>query len=214
MSSQGSTSSGQATQFTFVTENNQSEARSHAMREHWKKRHKTKQDVKSHRRKPSRTLLPRFERNGDATLPQEDFIDCSPESRQDNSDEIRENNPNVPAQLLHGFRGALSTTRPDPFQTCPVRLTSKHQKLLHHCLFEPIDPMRKMKDCLLNFRDKHPCDNDVRRTGLQQIQPDERCLVSLGSFKRFIFQLRHGTFCCPPRSPVCWRCPTAGYKIL
>lgn len=50
--------------------------------------------------------------------------------------ESRKKHPCIAAQLLCGVSYALSSSRVDPFQTCPVHLTSQHQKLLHHCAYE------------------------------------------------------------------------------
>lgn len=134
MSQRASSSSSGTTQFTFVSGNTQSEARSHAMREHWKRRHKHNQETKSnHRRKSSRALLPRS-KNGDISPPKSNN---SPEWEHDLVDN-REKDTSIPAQLLCGMSSALSSSssRPDPFQTCPVHLTSQNQRLLHHCAYE------------------------------------------------------------------------------
>ncbi|KAK9235706.1 hypothetical protein V1525DRAFT_347776 [Lipomyces kononenkoae] len=40
----------------------------------------------------------------------------------------------VPFQALTGMNHALAVASVDPFDTCPVKLTSQHQKLLHHWL--------------------------------------------------------------------------------
>lgn len=39
----------------------------------------------------------------------------------------------VPAQLLTGLNHALASTRLDPFDVFPIRLTSQHHKLIYHC---------------------------------------------------------------------------------
>ncbi|KAJ5116021.1 hypothetical protein N7456_000369 [Penicillium angulare] len=123
-------------QFTFVAENNQSEARSHAMRQHWKGRHKRNRESKaSHQRIASlpRPLLPQATSVAD---------DGSSPVRHRNSDgnksphreagNKKPQQPGIPTQLVCGMSYALSSSRPDPFQTCPVHLTSQHQKLLYH----------------------------------------------------------------------------------
>ncbi|KAJ5620224.1 hypothetical protein N7510_004208 [Penicillium lagena] len=155
MSNRDSSSSSEPRQFAFVNANSQSESRSHAMREHWKQRNRRKQETKSHHRRASRKLLPRSERNGDASHRQDNTTDSSPGWLKDQSGDNREKDLNVAAQLLCGVTRALSTSRPDPFQTCPVRLTSQHQKLLHHwicthaaMMFEDLDAteFNPMKD--------------------------------------------------------------------
>lgn len=139
------TGSGNTTtsQFTFVTGNIQSEARSHAMREHWKRRHKRNQEAKSSTRKKastsaSRTLLPRStsasngEEEGGSTATTSSS-GLRPDGSLDGAK--KHSQPGIPAQMFCGMSYALSSARPDPFQTCPVHLTSQHQKLLHHCAF-------------------------------------------------------------------------------
>lgn len=140
-SSSSGTGSGSGTsQFTFVTGNIQSEARSHAMREHWKTRHKRNQEAKTSNRKKassSRTLLPRRtsvsnEEEGSNTAA---TASTSPSGLQHHGEVVgkKHSQPGIPAQMFCGMSYALSSARPDPFQTCPVHLTSQHQKLLHHC---------------------------------------------------------------------------------
>ncbi|KAJ5233157.1 hypothetical protein N7468_006113 [Penicillium chermesinum] len=130
-----SSSSGGTPQFRFVSENEQSAARSHAMREHWKLRHQRNHEAKARHRRSSRTLLPRSKSSSNEA----DGQGANPSSpselktqREADPRENRETLPSVPAQLLNGMGLALATSRPDPFQTCPVHLTSQHQKLLYH----------------------------------------------------------------------------------
>ncbi|KAJ5974775.1 hypothetical protein N7481_008482 [Penicillium waksmanii] len=121
-----------ASQFTFVTENSQSEARSHAMREYWKQRHRRQQQTKSGHRQVSRAILPRHRPNGQTTNHQDNLTDDFSKWRQNHSNDDKGNDSNVAEQLLSSVSRALFNSRPDPFQTCPVYLTSQHQKLLHH----------------------------------------------------------------------------------
>lgn len=126
MSPPVSSSSSGTSHFKFVMGGIQSEARSHAMKEHWKRRNQHKEANKHIRKRSSRTLLPRSTSSSSGVQQDED------------SDvvENQEENQGIPAQLLCGTSCALSSSRPDPFQTCPVHLTSQHQKLLHHCTYE------------------------------------------------------------------------------
>ncbi|KAJ5519043.1 hypothetical protein N7453_001465 [Penicillium expansum] len=158
MSPRASSSSSGTPQFTFVTGNIQSEARSHAMREHWKRRHQHNQEAKIyHQKRLSRTwpLLPKSGTNEDVSQTADAI--SSPWFQQNWDMDLVENqekHSGIPAQLLYGVSQALSSSRPDPFQTCPVHLTSQHQKLLHHwigthaaMMFEDLDvtefnPMR------------------------------------------------------------------------
>ncbi|KAJ5825157.1 hypothetical protein N7474_002295 [Penicillium riverlandense] len=136
MSPRVSVSSSGISQFTFVTGNTQSEARSHAMKEHWKRRHLRNQEAKAyHPKRSSRTLLPHL--RSDHKEDVSSSADGSSSSRLQHDGDVdvaesREKHPSICAQLLCGVSYALSSSRPDPFQTCPVHLTSQHQKLLHH----------------------------------------------------------------------------------
>ncbi|KAL4785401.1 hypothetical protein BJX76DRAFT_324593 [Aspergillus varians] len=158
MSQRASSSSSGTSQFTFVSGNIQSEARSHAMREHWKRRHKRNQEAKTHHRKresQSRPLLPRA-MNEDEVSPLSNLnANYSPQSLHDGQERERERDTSILGQLLFGVSYALASSRPDPFQTCPVHLTSQHQKLLHHwisthaaMMFEDLDvaEFNPMKD--------------------------------------------------------------------
>ncbi|KAL4891107.1 fungal-specific transcription factor domain-containing protein [Aspergillus ambiguus] len=153
MSQQVTSLSGRTPQFTFVSGNIQSEARSHAMREHWKHRHKRNELAKSnHGRRISRTLLPRSSNSeGPSSTKSRQSLAGVDDEKEKDADNVR---TGIPAQLLCGIGYALSTSRPDPFQTCPIFLTSQHQRLLHHwigthaaMMFEELDvtefnPMR------------------------------------------------------------------------
>lgn len=144
-------SSSSGTQFTFVTGNIQSEARSHAMKEHWKRRHQRNKEAKTYyQRKSSRTLPLRSKsRFNEDVSPPEDTSSSSGllEVRDMDMVRNREKRPSIPAQLLCGVSYALSSSTPDPFQTCPVHLTSQHQKLLHHCAYEDSKPCCLWKFC-------------------------------------------------------------------
>ncbi|RJE25469.1 hypothetical protein PHISCL_02225 [Aspergillus sclerotialis] len=158
MSRQDSSSSSGTPQFTFVTGSTQSEARGHAMREHWKRRHRLNQEAKTHHRKrSSRPLLPRLNNSRNKEVSSTAEATSSPDLQRDGdeSSENRKTHSGIPAQLLCGVSNALASSRPDPFQTCPVHLTSQHQKLLHHwigthaaMMFEDLDVTRfnPMKD--------------------------------------------------------------------
>ncbi|KAJ5178826.1 Protein of unknown function DUF3468 [Penicillium capsulatum] len=159
MSPSPSSSSSGTPRYKFVSGNEQSEARSHAMKEHWKRRHQRKHETGAHHRnRSSRTLLPRAksgsnDEDSSATNPSSSSV--SEQQRERDMVGNRENKHSVPAQLLNGMGFALSTSRPDPFQTCPVHLTSQHQKLLYHwigthaaMMFEDLDvtEFNPMKD--------------------------------------------------------------------
>ncbi|CAL5870520.1 uncharacterized protein PFLUO_LOCUS4757 [Penicillium psychrofluorescens] len=160
MSPRDSISSKGKSEFTFVTENTQSEARSFAMREHWKRRHLRNQEAKAYRpKRSSRTLLPHSKSGPNEDISSSADGSSSSGLQQDGDvdmdvAESREKPPSICSQLLCGVSYALSSSRPDPFQTCPIHLTSQHQKLLHHwisthaaMMFEDLDvtefnPMR------------------------------------------------------------------------
>ena len=140
MSPRAASSSGGISQFKFVTGNIQPEARSHAMREHWKRRHQQNQEARtSHQKRLSRQLPLRSKGDTDVHASSSaDAISYSVLQYGEDMDAFnnQEHRRGVPAQLLCGMSYALLSSRPDPFQTCPVHLTSQHQKLLHHCAYE------------------------------------------------------------------------------
>jgi hypothetical protein len=101
------------------------------MREHWKRRHKRNQEAKSNRtRKTSRNLLPRSMNSDEPSSSELQQSTAGIEKAKEK--ETGNAGAGIPAQLLCGMGYALSSSRPDPFQTCPVHLTSQHQRLLHH----------------------------------------------------------------------------------
>ncbi|CAG8902113.1 unnamed protein product [Penicillium egyptiacum] len=128
------------------------------MREHWKRRHQQNQDARiSHQKRLSRNL-PLRSKSTNAHVPSSaDAITSSALQYSEDMDAFnnRENHGGIPAQLLYGLSYALLSSRPNPFQTCPVHLTSQHQKLLHHwisthaaMMFEDLDVIEfnPMKD--------------------------------------------------------------------
>ncbi|OKP14884.1 hypothetical protein PENSUB_5480 [Penicillium subrubescens] len=157
--------------FAFVTETSQSNARSHAMREHWRQRHSRNNSTKTRRVQPK--LLPNISSAADRPTKSHEVPTQSRSSRSRGSpssgrqcsetssnetDQERDDRIEligVPSQLLSGVGRALSSSRLDPFQTFPVQLTSQHHKLLHHwigthatMMFEDLDipSFNPMKD--------------------------------------------------------------------
>ncbi|KAK9243423.1 hypothetical protein V1506DRAFT_463005 [Lipomyces tetrasporus] len=153
---------GKSPRFTFVLEKKQAGIRSHAMREYWKQRHKTKREHPL-RQTPQR-LLPRTApatsgaSHSRQPTPSDPSINGQYMDKLDflheqslesiylselellaadlatDIDREQANIAGVPAQVLTGMNHALAGVRFDPFDTCPVKLTSEHQKLLHHWL--------------------------------------------------------------------------------
>ena len=141
--------------FAFVTEGTLAEARSHAMREHWRQRQRRKQ--KSEDRRTQRKILPHTSpvenskpKPNRASEPVVDYH-CtedvfllhqpSPTRIKTRYSDYGEENTEaqhagVPIQALTGLNHALASSRLDPFEMFPVQLTSKHHKLLHHCVFD------------------------------------------------------------------------------
>ncbi|KAJ5778586.1 hypothetical protein N7520_001832 [Penicillium odoratum] len=137
MSPRASSSSSGTPQFSFVTGNTKSEARSHAMREHWKRRHQRNQEAKiKHQKRSSRNLPLRSKGVANEDCSPADASSSSASDFQQNAvtdvAKYQDEYSGIPAQMFGGMSYALSSSRPDPFQTCPVHLTSQHQKLLHH----------------------------------------------------------------------------------
>lgn len=134
------------------------------MREHWKRRHKRNQEAKSSNRKKasasaSRTLLPRStsasngeeeEEGSSATTSSSGLRPGGSADGEVHGKKKKHSQPGIdPAQMFCGMSYALSSARPDPFQTCPVHLTSQHQKLLHHCAFSLLSVSWISNLCLL-----------------------------------------------------------------
>ncbi|KAE8309787.1 hypothetical protein BDV41DRAFT_419970 [Aspergillus transmontanensis] len=139
--------------FAFVTEGTLAEARSHAMREHWRQRQRRKQ--KSEDRRTQRKILPHRSpvenskpKPNCASEPvveyhstEDVFLLHQPSPTRIKTrysdygeDNINAQYPGVPEQALTGLNHALASSRLDPFEMFPVQLTSNHHKLLHHWL--------------------------------------------------------------------------------
>jgi hypothetical protein len=137
-----------APRFAFVSENNQADARSHAMREHWRKRHSRNNSGKSKRIQP-KPLLPSTASPADRiqkltpsrnrSFGSHDSQSSTAKHSEASSGEMElcratgDKPLGITPQLLSGMSHALSTSRLDPFQQFPVELTPQHHKLLHHC---------------------------------------------------------------------------------
>ncbi|KAK9235840.1 hypothetical protein V1525DRAFT_347461 [Lipomyces kononenkoae] len=175
----GSPIAGKSPRFTFVLGNDQAGIRSHAMRESWKQRHKAKR-MKPVQQQAPRRLLPstaaatttssHSAQPAASDGPIEDQytndLDFLPDQSWDTEFEqlaadlatkfeTNDYIAGIPFQALTGMNHALAAVRVDPFDMCPVKLTSQHQKLLHHWLsthatmmFEelPIKSFNPMKD--------------------------------------------------------------------
>lgn len=153
-------SASKSSRFAFVDDNAPSKARSHAMREYWNQRHRRQQRSTYSPGQNVRNLLPRLQQNERvSSYPNNTTEDGLSTGKQTHAEHGNENNSNIAVQFLTSLSGALLTSRPDPFQTCPINLTSQHQKLLHHCMY----PRGRGLDCikLIVFRDMHPRSDDV-----------------------------------------------------
>ncbi|KAE8376119.1 hypothetical protein BDV26DRAFT_294351 [Aspergillus bertholletiae] len=139
--------------FAFVTEGTLAEARSHAMREHWRQRQRRKQ--KTEDRRTQRKILPHTDTVEDSKskskrvsgpvveyhTAEDVFLlhQPSPTRVKAGCSDYGEENlkaqySGVPTQALTGLNQALASSRLDPFEMFPVQLNSKHHKLLHHWL--------------------------------------------------------------------------------
>ncbi|GMG04757.1 unnamed protein product [Aspergillus oryzae var. brunneus] len=129
--------------FAFVTEGTLAEARSHAMREHWRQRQRRKQKSEDHR--TQRKILPhrspvedsKPKPNG-ASEPvveyhstEDVFLLHQPSPTRIKTrysdygeDNIKAQYPGVPEQALTGLNHALASSRLDPFEMFPVQLTN------------------------------------------------------------------------------------------
>lgn len=123
----------QHVEFTFVTDQNQHSARSHAMREHWKQRRQRLSEEKKRKdeRQP-RPILPSRQSGSShsrATSHSQHSLGNYPNPTPAAAPTV----DGIPAQALSGMNLALGCGRLDPFDRFPVKLTTQHHKLLHHC---------------------------------------------------------------------------------
>lgn len=143
--------------FTFVSDGSEQHAvRSHAMREHWKQRRQRRvMEKKRYEDAMSRSqpILPMASNPADVADPQP--VDAGAGSGYTSgtstgpagSDSYPGHGPSttrhekmatyavegIPAQALAGMNLALGSSKLDPFDRFPVKLTPRHHQLLHHC---------------------------------------------------------------------------------
>ncbi|KAF5982825.1 tachykinin family [Fusarium coicis] len=126
--------------FAFVqNESNKRELRSHAMREHWKNRRQTMNEEKQKRQKRTQhTLLPTP--TTQSTMSDENSessssvlnTNASSETALVPNNERKSELEGIPNQILSGVNLALGSSRLDPFEQLPMKLSVTHHKLLHH----------------------------------------------------------------------------------
>ncbi|RBA19866.1 hypothetical protein FPRO05_09166 [Fusarium proliferatum] len=126
--------------FAFVEhESNKRELRSHAMREHWKNRRQTMNEEKQKRQKRTQhTLLPTP--TTQSTMSDENSessssvlnTNASSDAALVPKSELQSDLEGVPHQILSGVNLALGSSRLDPFEQLPMKLSVTHHKLLHH----------------------------------------------------------------------------------
>ncbi|KAF4436401.1 glucose-methanol-choline (gmc) oxidoreductase [Fusarium austroafricanum] len=141
-------SSSPKTEYAFVSQQQHGD-RSHAMREHWKQRRHKKDLEKRHRvERLRRPLLP-TPSTSTSTGEASDSVTSTDNSDKGTSsaggawsnptmlatDMEMENMMNgIPGQAISGMNLALGSSRLDPFDKFPIKLTSQHHMLLHHWL--------------------------------------------------------------------------------
>lgn len=107
------------------------------MREYWKQRHRRQQKTTSGLGRKLRNLLPRYQQNeGVSSRPDNTAEDELSTGQQAQAVPCDKNELSIAVQLSTNLSNALLISRPDPFHTCPIHLTSQHQKLLHHCMYQ------------------------------------------------------------------------------
>lgn len=127
------------TEFAFVNEQSAHDSRSHAMREHWKQRKRSKSmhiqtTAASSSRKSPVLLRPLPVRSGTSAA-------AGSSSKRPSFSTSPKKNPTsveiagIPAQALSAMNLALGSCRLDPFDKFPVKLTAQHHKLLLHCKY-------------------------------------------------------------------------------
>lgn len=148
-SSNPSSTPSEGSKFTFVLDRHQAGTRNHAMRAHWTERHKARKE-KKHKQEIRRQLpaIAAKERStsqhSGSSSGQQDNAELStapprvsPVAEQiynrGMAGGLQGGSLGVPGQILTGVNHALASTRLDPFDTFPIRLTVQHHKLIHHC---------------------------------------------------------------------------------
>ena len=148
-SSAFSTPQNEGSRFTFVLDQNQAGTRNHAMRVHWGERHRLRREKKrqqTNRRHPPAIAAKErssSQHSGSSSGQQDN---TNPFTAPMEVDPAKEQSANmaptgieqrkmlgVPGQVLTGVNHILAATRLDPFDAFPIRLTSQHHKLIHHC---------------------------------------------------------------------------------
>lgn len=143
-----SSSQNEGSRFTFVLDQGQAGTRSHAMRAHWAERHRINRERRHQQanRGPPPIIAAR-ETSSPQISPQQQQESMNPSSvsvgvpgqvehqgASISPSEIEQSEMlGVPGQILNGVNHALSSTRLDPFDTFPIKLTVEHHKLIHHC---------------------------------------------------------------------------------
>lgn len=137
----------EGSRFTFVLDGHHAWTRNHAMRAHWTERQKARQEKR--RQQTTRRVLPILAaKDGpvSSTPPGSQDTDAVPATVQESPTTEQAasiDTPGVSAQLLTGLNHALAATRLDPFDVFPIRLTSQHHKLIHHCtVYQPASRKR------------------------------------------------------------------------
>ncbi|KAI1115558.1 tachykinin family protein [Nemania sp. NC0429] len=145
--------------YVFVSGDSGHEGRSHAIRAHWRQRRQRaemqRREREEHEQRPPRPLLPvpggsSNEGEGSRMPSMRESPPRLPEDMDEDVDSPPGDNlgdppspsgeallgmlEGIPAQALSGMNIALGSGRLDPFDRFPVRLTSKHHRLLHHWL--------------------------------------------------------------------------------
>ncbi|KAI1127033.1 tachykinin family protein [Nemania abortiva] len=145
--------------YVFVTGDNPRDGRSHAIRAHWRQRRQRtemqRREREEQEQRPLRTIMPGPggpsneggpSRAPPVPEPRPHVHEASDEDMDISPDDSLGGSPvppgevlpglleGIPAQALSGMNLALGSSRLDPFDRFPVRLTSKHHRLLHHWL--------------------------------------------------------------------------------
>ncbi|KID72858.1 uncharacterized protein G6M90_00g004080 [Metarhizium brunneum] len=152
----------ETTNFTFVTSQGQHGVRSHAMREYWKQRRRKLSEKKANEagHKPYLPIRPRKKNSGHVAGASPSRSQSQSQSRsrsQSSSASPGHSSPpsrtkrspsgprskakqpsvalgSIQSQALSGMNRALGSSRLDPFDKFPVKLTAQHHRLLHHWL--------------------------------------------------------------------------------
>ena len=135
-------SSSEETRFQFVLGRSHPGVRSHAMRQFWRRRRRTNEDLSHLIQNNSSTLRTLLPKSNQARSQKELEAFQQQLSAQQGGQDAAETGDldtetaaktSIPAQILSGIELAFASVDWSPFKESPVTMTVEHLKLLYHC---------------------------------------------------------------------------------